>query len=260
MRPYVAFGLVQLCTKAWRGEREHVSVTNDTNVRPSIHQLGASAAAYESAVWGERFWSGARLAADVVLLALAAAIAAFSWPNRRTRCPCARPVLFGVIVVCTSLARGTYRRRIKLDSLDDLRSTGWVIAVATSVVVHAAGSRRRQPPVDCEPHRPARAPGRAPRRRRPGRPQLLAAADETSGQGARSDSHRRRGPRRTYDRQASAQAPGTRSPAGGLPRQGAPRCRQDRAACPFSGRAGISRALSTRRDRAGDRHLLDRAE
>lgn len=112
-----------------------MSVTDDTNIRSSIHRLGAPAAAYESAVWGERFWSGARLATDVVLLALAAAIAAFSWPNTGPGARVLWPVLFGVIVVCMSLARGTYRRRIKLDSLDDLRSTGWVIAVATSVVV-----------------------------------------------------------------------------------------------------------------------------
>jgi exopolysaccharide biosynthesis polyprenyl glycosylphosphotransferase len=112
-----------------------VSVTDDTNVRPAVHQLGAPAAAYESAVWGERFWSGARLAADVVLLALAGAIAAFSWPNAGSGARVLWPVLFGLIVVCMSLGRGTYGRRIKLDSLEDLRSTGWVVAVATSAVV-----------------------------------------------------------------------------------------------------------------------------
>ena len=167
-----------------------MSVTDDTNVRPAVHQLGAPAAAYESAVWGERFWSGTRLVADVVLLALAGAIAAFSWPECRIGARVLWPVLFGVIVVCMSLARGTYRRRTKLDSLEDLRSTGWVVAVATSAVVTLQRPRRRQR--GRQPHRPVRAPGRAPRRRRPRRPQFLAAADEASGQSARADPDRRR--------------------------------------------------------------------
>jgi exopolysaccharide biosynthesis polyprenyl glycosylphosphotransferase len=110
-------------------------VKSDTNVGPAIHQLGAPAAAYESAVRGERFWSAARLTVDLGLLALAAVIAAFSWPESGVGARVLWPALFALIVLGMSHARGTYRRRVKLDTLEDLRSTGWVVAVAAGVVV-----------------------------------------------------------------------------------------------------------------------------
>jgi exopolysaccharide biosynthesis polyprenyl glycosylphosphotransferase len=45
------------------------------------------------------------------------------------------PATFAAIVLYLSYLRGTYARRVQLDSLDDLRATGSVLAVATSVVV-----------------------------------------------------------------------------------------------------------------------------
>jgi exopolysaccharide biosynthesis polyprenyl glycosylphosphotransferase len=115
-------------------------VKSDTDVGPAIHQLGATqigaaARGRGSFAWGEPFWSAARLTIDVALLSLAGVIAAFFSSHSGAPARVLWPVLFGSIVVCMSHVRGTYRRRIKLDSFDDLRSTGWVVAVATSVVV-----------------------------------------------------------------------------------------------------------------------------
>ncbi len=119
-----------------------MSVNYDTDVVQSAGQLGGTQAAttvpavYEPALRGDRFWSGARLAFDLLLLVLAATVADVS--SRAVTTLAGRvlwPILFAAVVVCMAYARGTYRRRVKLDSLDDLASTGWVLAVATSVVV-----------------------------------------------------------------------------------------------------------------------------
>jgi hypothetical protein len=44
------------------------------------------------------------------------------------------PVLFAAIVVYLLYLRATYARQVQLDTLDDLRVAGSVLAVATSVV------------------------------------------------------------------------------------------------------------------------------
>src|SRR5206468_12985238 len=75
---------------------------------------------------------------DFVLL-VAAAVIADLW-SRHSPTFSERvlwPALFVAIALCTSSARGAYRRRLKLDSLDDLVSIGWVLALATAVVVTA---------------------------------------------------------------------------------------------------------------------------
>jgi exopolysaccharide biosynthesis polyprenyl glycosylphosphotransferase len=121
-----------------------MSVKSDTGVvPPGVHTLaGPSVASLEDrerrAKWDDRFWGRARLGVDCVLLALAAVIADL-WSRHSTTFAeqVLWPALFGAIVLCMSYARGAYRRRLKLDSLDDLVSTGWVLAVATAMVVTA---------------------------------------------------------------------------------------------------------------------------
>jgi exopolysaccharide biosynthesis polyprenyl glycosylphosphotransferase len=82
------------------------------------------------------FWSRARLGLDLALMAGAAVVADLTSPAVHTFAgQVLWPALFAAIVVCLSYVRGTYARRVQLDSLDDLRATGSVLAVATSVVV-----------------------------------------------------------------------------------------------------------------------------
>jgi exopolysaccharide biosynthesis polyprenyl glycosylphosphotransferase len=91
---------------------------------------------HELAFRGDLLWSRARLGLDLALLAAAAVVADFASPHVRTFAGTVLwPVLFAAIVVSLSYLRGTYRRRVQLDTLDDLRATGSVLAVATSVVV-----------------------------------------------------------------------------------------------------------------------------
>jgi exopolysaccharide biosynthesis polyprenyl glycosylphosphotransferase len=90
----------------------------------------------ELALRGDWFWSRARLGLDVVLLAAAAVVADRTSAHVHTFTGMVLwPTLFAAIVVYLSYLRGTYARRVQLDSLDELRVTGSVLAVATSVVV-----------------------------------------------------------------------------------------------------------------------------
>jgi exopolysaccharide biosynthesis polyprenyl glycosylphosphotransferase len=91
---------------------------------------------YEAAVHGARFWSRIRVGVDVTLLVLAAAIADL-WGRGTVSVETGLlwPAVFVLIVVVMSYVRGAYRRRTKIETLDDVRSTGWVLAVATSLVV-----------------------------------------------------------------------------------------------------------------------------
>ena len=93
-------------------------------------------ATYDSALRGDRFWAGVRFGVDLALLVIAAAIAAL-WSRGTVTLETGLlwPAVFAVIVVVMSYVRGAYRRRVKIETLDGLRSTGWVLAVATSVVV-----------------------------------------------------------------------------------------------------------------------------
>jgi len=85
---------------------------------------------------GDRFWSRARVGLDFVLLAAAAVVADLTSPQVKTFAGTVLwPALFAAIVLSLSYLRGTYARRVQLDTLDDLRATGSVLAVATSVVV-----------------------------------------------------------------------------------------------------------------------------
>jgi exopolysaccharide biosynthesis polyprenyl glycosylphosphotransferase len=90
----------------------------------------------ELALWGDHFWSRARVGLDFLLLAAAAVAAGLTSPHVKTFAGTALwPALFAAIVISLSYLRGTYARRVQLDTLDDLRATGSVLAVATSVVV-----------------------------------------------------------------------------------------------------------------------------
>jgi hypothetical protein len=81
------------------------------------------------------FWTRARLVADLTFLTLAAVVADLSSPAvNELAGKVLWPALFVAIVLYLSYLRGSYRRRVKLDSLDDLRATGSVLAIATSVV------------------------------------------------------------------------------------------------------------------------------
>jgi exopolysaccharide biosynthesis polyprenyl glycosylphosphotransferase len=94
------------------------------------------AASHELALRHHWLWTRVRLGVDVMFLTLAAALADLSSP--RVNSLSGRvlwPALFVAIVLYLSYLRGSYRRRIKLDSLDDLRATGSVLAIATSIVV-----------------------------------------------------------------------------------------------------------------------------
>jgi exopolysaccharide biosynthesis polyprenyl glycosylphosphotransferase len=119
-----------------------MSVRSHTNVVPPALQLGGTAAEpvktpSEPTLWGEQFWAGMRLALDVALLALAAAVADILWsgPGLSVADRVLGPALFAAIVLCMSYVRGAYRRRVKLDSLDAFVSTAWTVGVATSMVV-----------------------------------------------------------------------------------------------------------------------------
>jgi exopolysaccharide biosynthesis polyprenyl glycosylphosphotransferase len=86
----------------------------------------------------DRFWARARFSVDLALLVLAVAIAdVWSRDGVTFAERVLWPALFVGVALCTSYVRGAYRRRLKLDSLDDLVSTGWVLAVATAVIVTA---------------------------------------------------------------------------------------------------------------------------
>ena len=122
-------------------EREHMVVKSDSNVAsPPVHPLGSPPIRRRriapSARDGATDCGGrVRLGVDLVLLLVAAAVDANSGTNADQGRRVLWPALLVAIVLCMSYARGTYRRRLKLDSLDDLVSTVWTVAVATSVVV-----------------------------------------------------------------------------------------------------------------------------
>ena len=82
-----------------------------------------------------RFRGRARLSFDLALLTLAAAVAHVWSHGENVPGRVLWPALLAVIVVSMSYARGAYRRRLKLDSLDDVVSTVWTMLVATSIVV-----------------------------------------------------------------------------------------------------------------------------
>jgi exopolysaccharide biosynthesis polyprenyl glycosylphosphotransferase len=93
-------------------------------------------ASHELVLRGDRFWTRARLGFDLALLAAASVLADLASPQVKTFTGVVLwPALFAAIVVYLSYLRGTYALRVQLDSLDDLRATGSVLAVATSVVV-----------------------------------------------------------------------------------------------------------------------------
>jgi exopolysaccharide biosynthesis polyprenyl glycosylphosphotransferase len=91
---------------------------------------------HELAPRGNRFWRLDLLGLDLALLAASGAAAYLSSARVNTFAGSVLwPALFAVIVIGLSYLRGTYRRRVRLDLLDDLRATGSAVAVATSVVV-----------------------------------------------------------------------------------------------------------------------------
>jgi exopolysaccharide biosynthesis polyprenyl glycosylphosphotransferase len=118
-------------------------VKSDRNLAQPALQLGGPVAApvagrSEPALRGEGFWAGVRVAVDVALLTAATAVADLWFVSGTTFAAQALwPSLFAAIVLCMSFARGTYRRRIKLDSLDTLVSTARTVGVATAAVVTA---------------------------------------------------------------------------------------------------------------------------
>src|SRR4029453_4453907 len=121
---------------------EDMSVDIDTGlVRSARHLPGANDPATlegfrQATLRGERFWARARFALDLALLCGAAVLADLVSPHVTTFAgQVLWPALFAAIVLCFSYLRGSYARRVTLDSLDDLRATGAVVAVATSVVV-----------------------------------------------------------------------------------------------------------------------------
>jgi exopolysaccharide biosynthesis polyprenyl glycosylphosphotransferase len=90
----------------------------------------------EYALRSDRFWTRARLVLDCVLVAGAAALADATSSHVDTfAAKVLWPALFGVVVLYLSYLRGSYARRVRLDTLDDLRATGTVVGIATSVVV-----------------------------------------------------------------------------------------------------------------------------
>jgi exopolysaccharide biosynthesis polyprenyl glycosylphosphotransferase len=116
-------------------------VNVDTSLTQSAtdlrHADGAvHAGSHELAIRHHSFWTRTRLSVDLTLLALAAVVADLSSPRVNTLVGRVLwPALFVAIVLYLSYLRGSYRPRVKLDSLDDLRATGSVLAIATSVVV-----------------------------------------------------------------------------------------------------------------------------
>lgn len=106
------------------------------NVDTSVVEAQLRARPHELARRGTRFWTRVRVGLDLGLLAAATAVADALTPQVTTVAGRVLwPALFAAIVLCLSSLRGTYARRVKLDTLDDLRATGSVLAVATSVVV-----------------------------------------------------------------------------------------------------------------------------
>ncbi len=94
------------------------------------------AAPREQVLRSDRFWTRARVGADVLFLVGATVVADLTASHVSTFAGLVLwPLLFGAIVLCLSYRRGSYARRVKLDTLDDLRATGSVLAIATSVVV-----------------------------------------------------------------------------------------------------------------------------
>ena len=117
-----------------------MSVNFETGLARPGELLGADAdrvlESRESVLRGDRSWTRARFVVDAALMVAAAVVTdvGSSYVTTST----ARvlwPALFGAIVLYLSYARGSYGRRIKLDTLDDLRAAGSVLAIATSVIV-----------------------------------------------------------------------------------------------------------------------------
>jgi exopolysaccharide biosynthesis polyprenyl glycosylphosphotransferase len=117
-----------------------MSVKSDANVVQSATlsgaQVGPAVRPYDPTLRGDRFWASVRLLTDLAMLALAVAIADL-WSHRTVTIEngLVWPAVFAGVVLCMSFVVGAYVRRVKVDTLDDLRSTGWVLAVATSLVV-----------------------------------------------------------------------------------------------------------------------------
>ncbi len=99
-------------------------------------ELAVAPAPREAALRSDRFWTRVRVGLDLLLLAAAAVIADLTSSLVTTFGDrVVWPALFGGIVVCLSYFKGAYAPRVQLDALDDLRSTGSVVAVAASIVV-----------------------------------------------------------------------------------------------------------------------------
>jgi exopolysaccharide biosynthesis polyprenyl glycosylphosphotransferase len=120
-----------------------MSVKSETGlVQPAVRTMAGgsleSLGREKRAKWDDRFWGRVRLGVDFALLVVAVVIADV-WSRHSTTFAerVLWPALFVALVLWMSYARGAYRRRLKLDSLDDLVSTGWVLAVATALVVTA---------------------------------------------------------------------------------------------------------------------------
>ena len=99
-------------------------------------ELAVAPAPREAALRSDRFWTRVHVGLDLLLLAAAAVIADLTSSLVTTFGDrVVWPALFGGIVVCLSYFKGAYAPRVQLDALDDLRSTGSVVAVAASIVV-----------------------------------------------------------------------------------------------------------------------------
>jgi len=121
-------------------DRESVSVKSEGDLvtldLTGAHVHAPASETYAASLRGDRFWASVRFGVDLALLVLAAGIADL-WARGTVTVETGLlwPAVFAVIVVVMSYVRGAYRRRVKIDTLDDVRSTGWVLAVATSLVV-----------------------------------------------------------------------------------------------------------------------------
>ena len=118
-----------------------MAVKSDSSLAtPPAHPLGGTPVASavdrsRRARWDDRFWRRARFVGDVGLLIVAAALAALLSKGTTFTDGVLWPALLGATVLCMSYARGTYRRRLKIESLDDVVSTVWTLVVTTSMVV-----------------------------------------------------------------------------------------------------------------------------
>jgi exopolysaccharide biosynthesis polyprenyl glycosylphosphotransferase len=117
-----------------------MSVNFDTSaVRPVLRTAEDGLPATEpreQVLRSDWFWSRARIGVDVAALAAAAVVADLTAPKVTGFATSVLwPLLFAAIVLGLSYRGRTYARRVKLDTLDDLRATGSVLAIATSVVV-----------------------------------------------------------------------------------------------------------------------------